>query len=171
VRNHKERAPKVSSFRAIAATHRHGTFGSHWMFLGPTFRKQIGTLIGGLGTNISNFIIPRLFIPNGTILVGQVLPLFRDNIQNIIIFLQERRMGWMDDSSCHAGLVELVLDLLTSTIPRLSIISFFFASVKHIKADRGGLGGAGLFLEACPWCSFGVTTTPAALGGILRCWT
>lgn len=28
------------------------------------------------------------------------------------------------------------------------MISFFFASVKHMKADRGGLGGEGTFLEA-----------------------
>lgn len=70
---------------------RHGTFWSHGMFLGATFGNQTGTFVCGLGTNITNFIISRFFIPDGAILIGKTLPLVRHNIQNVIIFLQNKK--------------------------------------------------------------------------------
>ena len=64
---------------------RHGSFGCQGILLGSSLGNQTGTVPRRLFSDISDLVIPRLFIPIRPILVGQLLPLIGHKIENVLV--------------------------------------------------------------------------------------
>jgi hypothetical protein len=115
------------------------------------FESNASAILHTFLLNKSDFIIASLLFPVSASRVRQGLPLTSHNFQNVIL-LEKRRPN-----------VSFLFDLCISKrsksihtfrMPCCDMMSFFLASVKHMKAERGGFGGR----------SF----TSAAFGGCLR---